>query len=510
MDTLNGEGAVGDNQADAKEWFRACRHRAGFAVQGTSRLLTGTRLPDGDGTWLSWEWDGTRLTAETDRYGVIPLFYRANGDSIIVARSLIEAVRAGAPVDFDGEALAVFRFLGVYPEGRTPLRGVSLLPPGARLHWDGTLSLECPERPIGRDRLAITRDEAIDRYIELFREAVRRRLTDEPFAVPLSGGRDSRHILLELLHEGARPAFCVTGNRYPPTDSNDPEVARAVAAAVGVKHAVVSPLPRFEAERRKNEAANFASSEHAWFVPVADYVLPRAPVMFDGLGGDVLSASLFQDEQNIALYRAGRLAELARQFGVSDDRQRVDPLLSLDGSSSPEVLWRAAPEIVQEELRRYQEATNPVTMFYFWSRTRRGVAAAPFGVFAKVRAVCPYLDADLFDFLAALPPELTIDKRFHTDAIARAFPEHERLPYATLSSRPLPRRNLAILTAHALTLGLRHPRWIRNVGAAAYATLRHQLDGGYRARHSLPDPFQLAYAWQLGNLADLRMARECL
>jgi len=43
--------------------------------------------------------------------------------------------------------------------------------------------------------------------------------------------------------------------------------------------------------------------------------------------------------------------------------------------------------------------------------------------------ITPYLDADVFDFLYALPGEMLVDHRFHTDTITFAYPEYAHIPY---------------------------------------------------------------------------------
>jgi hypothetical protein len=40
------------------------------------------------------------------------------------------------------------------------------------------------------------------------------------------------------------------------------------------------------------------------------------------------------------------------------------------------------------------------------------------------------LDHELFDFLASLPAELLIDRRFHTDTIHRMHPEFADIPFS--------------------------------------------------------------------------------
>src|SRR5215211_6989478 len=100
-------------------------------------------------------------------------------------------------------ALAVFLRLGFFLGDATPWTDRKATPPPG-LNEAARKSLWDPPKPIapvhGR-----TRSELVDTYIDLFRQAVARMLPGEPFALPLSGGADSRHILLELIRQGRPP-----------------------------------------------------------------------------------------------------------------------------------------------------------------------------------------------------------------------------------------------------------------------------------------------------------------
>ncbi len=45
------------------------------------------------------------------------------------------------------------------------------------------------------------------------------------------------------------------------------------------------------------------------------------------------------------------------------------------------------------------------------------------------KCLAPYLDDRLFRLLGSLPARMTVDHAFHTDTIARAYPEFRDVPY---------------------------------------------------------------------------------
>lgn len=489
-------------------FFCARKDLDGVTVRGQLSCELGHRLPSRsqavpDGVFGGWRWDGRALRVEHDRYGFYPLFYYSHAGEFAISPSLVTLLHEGAPIDIDADALAVFLHLGFFIGNDTPFEHIKVVPPNVRFVWDGGLDVE-ERRELG-GRLEISRAEAVGAYAELFRHAVRKREPDGEVVVPLSGGRDSRHILLELCEEGHRPAFCITAERYGP-GNDDVEVARALAGVLGLKHVVAPRLPRLEAELRKNLATSFCADEHAWLMPLADHLNESGAAIYDGIGGDVLSASLFQKPAWLALYRAGRLGDLA---GALIARRQE----AMGAVVQPEFRARrgsqATLERIVAELERYTDAANPSTMFFFWNRTRREIALAPFGVLGGVETCfCPYLDHELFDFLASLPPEVTIDRSFHTETIERAHPTAARLSYAV----PRQRRALPALVAfggRVVWYGLRgRPQRIgpftRLAAHMAWRAVRRSSSHG----SSWIDPDHLLYLLQLEDLRrDISVAR---
>jgi asparagine synthetase B (glutamine-hydrolysing) len=416
--------------------YFAVRWQAGqTATRGQPTVRLGQQIarPDGagDGIYAAWHWDGQRLLVRNDRYGAFPLFYAVRGTAsdiqVALSPSIPKLLWEGAPTALDENALAVFLRLGFFLGEDTPFQAIRALPPGAALEWQagqlriqGGLFLAAPSR--------LSRGTAVEAYIELFRTAVQRRLpADDDFAVPLSGGRDSRHILLELCAQGRPPRFCATVQHHAPRTDQDAAVAKALAARLGIAHVVLPQREsRFRAELRKNLRTGFCTDEATHFLALGDYLDGRVSAVFDGMGGDVLSAGLFLNEHRLRLFEAARFESLAEL--LLDSELRVESLLVFDQLRR---FSRArAIERLTVELIRHAEAPNPVGSFYFWNRTRREIVLAPTFLYdASLIKLYPYLDHDLYDLLAALPARLLLDYRLHTDTILQAYPEYDDLPF---------------------------------------------------------------------------------
>ena len=285
-------------------------------VSGTPRFFRGHRLPrsDGgcpDGVFADWQWDGERLIVRNDRYGAAPLFYWCDRSQVCVSPSLLAILQRGAPVEFDAAGLAAFFRLGYFLGEDTPFAHIRTVPPGSSLVWENGRLTGFGQRP-RVTATATQREEAIDGFIALCRQSVRRRLpAGDAVVMPLSSGRDSRHILYELEAAGVRPQ-CVTVPRFAPRPGEDERIAPLVAAAAGLPHALLTQTTsRCAAEVRKNWATHLCADEHAWYMAVADAMRGRAHVMYDGLGGALSVPNRYHSFAALDLIDRGLTARLA-------------------------------------------------------------------------------------------------------------------------------------------------------------------------------------------------------
>ncbi|MDQ2746641.1 MAG: asparagine synthase C-terminal domain-containing protein, partial [Acidobacteriota bacterium] len=275
--------------------------------------------------------------------------------------------------------------------------------------------------------LSITRREAIAVYAELFEKAVAKTLPAGDLAVPLSGGRDSRHIALALSAIGHQPAACVTALYQPPRSNEDARVAAEICAAADINHLLVEQSDtRFSSEILKNLKTGFCTLEHGWFVGLAKYIEKQWTAVYDGIAGDVLSAGHFLDAARLDLFRRGKFEELADLILLSEGY--LPALLTVENYRK--FSREKAVSRVVEELSRCAAALNPVGSFYLRTRTRRCIALSPFRLFGEgMQIITPFLEADLFDFLVSLPVEMFLDQKFHTETIAFAYPQYAAVGY---------------------------------------------------------------------------------
>jgi len=425
-----------DCDRDARPYLGLQWRPDGVLVHGQAECSLGRCLgsDEGDeGVFLKWRWDGQRLTVRNDRFGVYPLFYSAVGDEIWLSPSLAAVLRGNSARRPNAAALAVLHRLGHFLGEDTPFEDVHFLPPGATLVWEaGRLDLQSRGiAPRLVQELPSDFDGAIARYGALFAAAVSKRLPHaEVFTVPLSGGRDSRHILLELVRQGARPQACLTVKYRPPATNEDARIAGLLCGRLGLTHRVIDkPASFFQAVRKDIQLTSYCGGGHGWSMPLAAELARTASLSYDGLAGDILSAGHMQDVRKAQLFQANQLRELAVLL-LSETRHEAVLAKVLPASVLAEQNFELAVARMIDELERHKQQPNPLRSYLFWNRTRRCIASIPYAIQSSVATVhCPYLDHRLFDFLMGLPLEWTQGGRLHDATIKASYPECADVPY---------------------------------------------------------------------------------
>ncbi|MFD0385572.1 hypothetical protein ACFQ2B_34490 [Streptomyces stramineus] len=287
----------------------------------------------------------------------------------------------GERTALDHDALAVFIRLGFFLGEDTAFAAVRALPPAATLTWspDEGTAVRAPALPVPGPA-ALTPAQAVDGFVELFRAAVARRLPAEPYVLPLSGGRDSRHILLELCRQGAPPRLCVSGAKFPPDPGADARVAARLAGRLGLPHRTVArPRSQFRAEVTAGPAQGMGTLDGAWTLPLLAFLRRHSGLWYDGIGGGELAQNPSIELIRSNPYDVRDLPGLAdRLLAAGRTGAHVEHLLG----PRTRALWsreRARARLARE-LARHAGAAFPLGSFFFWNRTRRSIALAPFAL----------------------------------------------------------------------------------------------------------------------------------
>ncbi len=409
-------------------------------VSGSSNGFAGHRMWLADdqqphGLFANWCWDGRCLTAEVDPLGYFSLFVYVGDGQIGISPSIFQLLANGADPHPDAVALAVFHRIGFFLENDTPFTAIRTLAPGTRLHWEaGTLQIQ-GGKPATPAVAEFSREQAIEAFIELPRASIRRFLDhwDGPICMPLSGGRDSRHILLEMLQQGRVPDTCVTFHHGGENFNNEVQTARAITHRGRLHHTLLGqPRRRLRDSVRALLMTQLCADEHAQMMPIHDFLHGSRHASIDGIGGDILTTPDDLAAGFMAKSRYGDYSSIARQ--LADGHAAVISRPGHQGGAgsiySPE-LEEAAIERITAALRAHDGAPDPYQSFWFWNRTRREISFVSAGIMGSAETVfCPYLDPAMVELGLSLPWSLTCHQDLHDEAIRRAFPAYADIPFA--------------------------------------------------------------------------------
>ncbi|OGW97321.1 MAG: hypothetical protein A2Y04_04710 [Omnitrophica WOR_2 bacterium GWC2_45_7] len=425
-------------------YFYAKEKNGRVETRGTCSCFLGHKIDHtpgqrSDGIYAGWSWDGQRLIVENDRYGFYPLFYYCRDGEICLSPSIPQILSLVSQKSFDYTALSVFLRLGFFIGDDSPFTHIKAMPPDVAFKWEGG-SLEISGRYARQKPITISKDEAVERYTHLFRQAIQRRLPqDDHFVIPLSSGRDSRHILLELHHQGYKPEFCVTSRKHFAKDEDDIRIAGMLTASLGIKHVVLDQNNDFFKDNLRNiTLTNYCALEGAWMHVMAEYLKSHTQTIYDGIAGDTLSEGNFNIPRHAALFRSESYSELAEEilnFWHAMDEEAFKIILRK--GIYQKICRETAAHHLKAELQKHVHAANPLGAFYFWNRTRRIISLCVQTIYKGIKNIqTPYLDHDLYDFLAALPGEFFMNQKIHTDTILKAYPQCSKIPFHSGNAAP--------------------------------------------------------------------------
>jgi len=394
------------------------------------------------GNWVEWRWDGQALLVTSDAFGAYPLFYAATDDMVAVSASIERVLAAGVSRTLDLDALSGFLAMGYYVDSDTPFRDIRRLPQGGTLAWrPGLIEVSGGPRPFRAH--PISRASVVEGIIDGVRAAVGRTISSHlpgGYLMPLSGGRDSRHLLLELVRQGHPPSRCVTARHYPGIGgAEDAPRAAELCSALGIEHETVDlPASIVRAEMRKLPITSYASDEHAWSLAIADRLDGATPQTYDGFPGGTLLQRPWERHPWARLLMEGRVERAAgRLVRPRLGRDRFSELLS--PAVRPQLTPRRAAHRMRAALEPHLRDDNPPFAFRFWNRSIHDLALMPTLILSGAgRVLTPYMDADFVTFGSSIPFG-SAGRDIHEEAIAKAFPQVAAVPFAAFGGPVMPR-----------------------------------------------------------------------
>jgi asparagine synthase (glutamine-hydrolysing) len=355
-------------------------------------------------------WDGRRRQAllARDPLGVKPLYYAVSGGLLVFASELKSLLASGlVEPELDYEALEIYLTLGYVPAPRSPLVGVSKLPPGHRLVAgpDG-YAVEPYWRyphPVTEQDDRSEAEWAGDLLAELD-EAVRLRLmSDVPLGAMLSGGLDSSLVVALMARHTNGPVKTFSVGFVDAGEVNELADAQLVADRVGADH---HPLELSLTDRQVDLA------ELAWsmdepvsdlsslgFLALCELAARHVTVALSGQGADeLLGGYLKHKAASLSRFLPGRLGYAAGTIGLLGPARLERTSRTLRARTPAERVLAMSGKLDDE--RRLELARGPLAALD-GRAALRAIQAKANGLAADPLAETLFLDAQL-----ALPDDM--------------------------------------------------------------------------------------------------------
>jgi asparagine synthase (glutamine-hydrolysing) len=365
-----------------------------------------------------WDVRKQRLFLARDRFGVKPLYYSITSAGVRFA-STSQALIAGGDVDDTIDPAALHHHLSLHavvPAPRTLLRGLRKMRPAHSLTFSmhGKRELKCywqlDASPCHESR---SECEWIEATHEALKRAVDRRsvIADVPVGVLLSGGLDSS-LLVALLAEAGNSdivTFSVGFEDEPEESGNEFEYSDLVADLYGTRHHRFT-IPNTEVLARLPEAVDNMAEPMVGQDAVAFYLLGErvsreVKVVQSGQGADEVFAGYFWYQQMQAA--KGSDIERFRPLYFDRSHEEMGQLIAPDYHGPDYTTPRVAQGLSGVGADRFLNRVlgyDVTTLIVDDPVKRVDNMTMAWGLEARV----PFLDQELVDLVACMPPEVKL------------------------------------------------------------------------------------------------------
>jgi hypothetical protein len=460
----------------------------------------------GNGHFALLAWRNTDRTwhARTDRFGTVHLYVAFDGARACIGTFFPAVAAAVSRRRLDWPALSGFFACGFFPGDRTFFDDVRILRPATHAVFDESGKLLREQRYWQWEHRPDQARGYGDTVAE-FGETLHRVLDEETsggkFAVPISGGLDSRTTVAALTREGAPAPERLWSYSYGyAAESIETRIARRVAEARGLpfEPLVIGPYLFDRLDEVLACVEGFQDVTQARQAVVAPLLAARSDGVVAAHWGDVwLDDMGLRDgaaaEDAVAAHAFAKVAKRGHDWLLE---QIAAPRLSGEDPS------RVARSFVQSELERFadiEDADFRVKAFkteqwsFRWTLASLRMYQA--GAFPRL----PFYDTRLTEFFATVPTAFVSGRRLQIDYLKRFAPDLARIPWqaygCNLYWQPhfetwlLPWR-AARKIGRALTRGSRVPErnWEVQFSGAGRQTLRALLLARGSRIHELAAP----------------------
>ncbi len=381
-----------------------------------------------------WDMRDNKLFLARDRFGIKPLYYTLDGSSLRFA-STLQALLASGGIDTSIDPVALHHHLtlhAVVPAPRTLLNGVKKLPPASHMTFTASGEVKHSQYwslDATRPATVLSEHDWLDATRHVLSKVVERHrlAADVPVGVLLSGGLDSSLIVGLLAdHVSDLRTFSIGFEDIGGDAEKGDEFVYSdqIAEHFNTRHHKYL-IPNSEVLQRLPEAVRnmsepMVSQDNIAFYLLAEKVSKEVKVALAGQGADEVFGGYFWYPQMLSA--SGSTLGKFRNYYFDRDHGEYLQTVSSDFHTVD-----VTSELVQRELSKTHADSFLDQVLRFDVTTlivddpvkRMDNMSMAWGLEARV----PFLDHELVELAARMPPELRLKEggKFPLKAIARGL-----------------------------------------------------------------------------------------
>ncbi len=434
-------------------WTRQSEHtppnRVAAIVRQKLLSIGPAALAEIDGSFCGAWYDGRRhtWTVFNDRWGLIPLFWWADRERLVVSpRARLTWQASGSPLQIDENAVADLLRTQNMLDDHTLIADVHWLEPAHTLSYTGPAA-----GPAGTGtRLQRRRywdfqhkpqtpsscDAVIDSFLDASRTTIAR-MTDSklPLMQGLSGGLDSR-VFLAVAHElGRVPACYTSGFAY----SEDMRFGRQLARMAGASHDALlidaATLPEQLHDAILETEGLHGAGHLGLSAPIGPYLQQhRGAILIEGYLHGVLGGSDLPFDEDIPPNLPPHEHSWARDFlHGGGDPDQIGALLREDLAAESLGRWQSH---VDDSFRTapIDDPLHRAEYTIITGRSGRNDVLVPASFRRHTLARHPACDRRMIEWYATTPAQLRRARQVYVDVLRQRFPKFASVPRADSSS----------------------------------------------------------------------------
>lgn len=381
-----------------------------------------------NGIFVRWISGKGFFKLETDWLGMYPIYYWKRDENSLFISNSLGLINSYAKEEVDSTAITMILTLGYVLNERTVFTNIK------RPEGKFEFQIENKIASFNSGYQSFEGEHSYASYKDfnniLKEELSKIRKINKDIFLPLTGGRDSRHIFLTLNKLKINIKSTYTARFLSPLFDDDCLIAKKLSDLFGVKHICLPPeLNLVEAEISKLNDINFESLDHAWANPCKLYLksLKADCIIVDGFGGDVLSQSKLVSEEFINIYKSGDFALLADRM-VNNNSYLTS---FLRGNYLDKRHLENCKDELVIALDKCKSLGYSLKMFYLFNRSRRSTLISSVKYLnANSIAYMPFVHKNVVKFLLSVSDSDYLSG-FHDKAISYSFNEISEIEYAS-------------------------------------------------------------------------------